>query len=312
MLLALERLRAGIVPAAAALVLVLSAGLATLEMIPFPYGLAGTILATLVLLLYIGMRPLVVAAHPTSARTLGAGLGALWLVACYLPFHARLFPGAPLVAGAQVAADGLGLPLTIPAAGRSAIDLLIEGHLAANPTGGAAPPVHFRLTLEDGQGSPRVVDGTFEDKLRTRRLGRRGTAVVHQTHTGEVRLLANPSRQDLRVTEVTLDPPTAQPITLTALPHALPGSLVLGLAAATLVAAVLAFNRLGPVPETDGALTLATGAVLGAAVIFWTSNAVHADFSTLIGSAIFGGPLGFGAGAALWWIAKRTIGRAPR
>jgi hypothetical protein len=40
--------------------------------------------------------------------------------------------------------------------------------------------------------------------------------------------------------------------------------------------------------------------------VFWTSNVAHPDFRTLIGSAIFGGPAGFGVGALLWWIAKRV------
>jgi hypothetical protein len=66
------------------------------------------------------------------------------------------------------------------------------------------------------------------------------------------------------------------------------------------------------VPETDGALTCATAAVVGTAVIFWTSNAVHPDFAALIGSVIFGGPLGFAAGALVWWMAKRLIVRPTR
>jgi len=69
---------------------------------------------------------------------------------------------------------------------------------------------------------------------------------------------------------------------------------------------------LAAVAATDGALTLATAAVVGAAVIFWTSNAVHPDFRTLIGSAIFGGPVGFAAGALLWWAAKKLIARPGR
>jgi len=32
----------------------------------------------------------------------------------------------------------------------------------------------------------------------------------------------------------------------------------------------------------------------------------------VIGSAIFGGPLGFAAGALLWWVAKRTVERSTR
>jgi hypothetical protein len=236
----------------------------------------------------------------------------VWLAACYLPFHLRLFPGAPLVDAAQLTSSGSGLPLSIPAAGHGRVDLLLEGHLAPGTAGGAALPVHFQLTLEDGQGTKRLVEGTFEDKLGTRRLGRRGTAVVHQTHTSELRVITNPTRENLRVTQITLEPPSSQPIALTAFAHPLPGPFVLALVATGLLAAVVAFDRLGPVGETDGALTLSTAAVLGAAVIFWTSNAVHPDVSTVVGAAIFGGPLGFAVGASLWWVAKRTIASRAR
>jgi hypothetical protein len=307
-----DALRPWLLPGAAGLALVGFAVCSALELLAPARALAGGILAALVLLVWVGERPLVSGPASARARLLGAALGTVWLAACYLPFHARLFPGPPLIAAVPLSTSGGGLPLVIPAAGHAAIDLLLEGRLAPNPTGGAAPPVRFRLTLKEGDGGVRQVDGRFEDTLMTRRLGRRGTAVVHQTHTTDVRTVPNPARQDLVVTEVALDPPTAQTITLSAFTHPLPGPAVLGLAGALLLAAVVAFDRLGPVSGTDGALTLATTAVAGTAVIFWTSNAAHPDFHTLIGSAIFGGPLGFAAGALVWWIAKRLIVRAAR
>jgi len=199
----------------------------------------------------------------------------------------------------------------IPAAGHRAIDLVLEGKLPPNPTGGAQPPVHYRLTLE-GQGVRRVVEGQFEDTLKTQRLGRRGTTVVHHSHSSELRVLGNPGGQDLAVTQLTLEPPSAPAVTLSVFAHPLPGPVILGLCVAALLAAVVAFDRFGAVAETDGALTLATAAVVGAAVIFWTSNAVHPDFRTLVGSAIFGGPVGFAAGALLWWVAKKLIARPAR
>src|SRR6266446_3512401 len=287
------------VPVLALAVIALLTALSAAGVVGTAAALAGTVAAALVLLLYIGERPLVTQAPSARERGLGAGLTLVWFVACYGPFHARLFPGTPLLDGAQVTAAGGGLPLRIPAAGRAAVDLVLEGQLAESPTG-------------EGAGGPRVVKGTFEDRLSTRRLGRRGTATVHQRHSADVRVLTNPGRGDLTVTHVVLEPESAQPITVSAYPHPLPGPLVLGLLAAALLAAVIAFDRLGPVPETDGALTLSTAAVLGTALIFWTSNAVRPDFSALIGSMIFGGPLGFIAGAALWWMAKRLIAGPAR
>lgn len=306
---ALDAVRTWVIPGVATVVILGSALLAVLGVVPTTVALAAAILAALVLLAYVGERPLLAPAAPARARLVGATVAFAWVMVCYVPFHARLFPGTPLVSGAQVTAAGAGLPLRIPAAGHAAIDLLLEGQLAPNPTGGTAPPVRFSLTIEDGSGTPRVVDGSFEETLGTRRLGRRGTAVVHQTHTADVRVFGNPTGGDLTVTRLVLEPDTAPPITLTAYTHPLPGPVVLGLLALLLLAGVAAFDRLGPVPETDGALTLATAAVVGTAIIFWTGNAVHPDFQTLIGSAIFGGPLGFAAGALVWWIAKRIIVR---
>ncbi len=310
-LTAVDAIRAWAIPGTAVLVIATLAALSAGDLVATPVALAGTVAATLVLLVYIGERPLLVGEHSVQDRAVGAALAVVWFAACYLPFHARLFPGRPLVDGAQVTASGSGLPLRIPATGARAVDLLLEGKLAPNPTGGAAPPVRYVLTL-DGQGGTRTIDGMFEDRLATRRLGRRGTAVVHQTHTADVRLLANPGRGDITVTHLVLEPESAQAITVSAFAHPLPGTIVLAIATAVLLAAVIAFDRLGPAGDTDGALTLSTAAALGTALIFWTSNAVHPDYPALIGSMIFGGPIGFAVGAILWWTAKRLIVRPAR
>src|SRR3989475_5123351 len=67
-------------------------------------ALAGTVAATLVLLLYIDERPPATQARSPRERGLGAGLALVWFVACYGPFPARLFPGTPLLDRAQVTA----------------------------------------------------------------------------------------------------------------------------------------------------------------------------------------------------------------
>jgi hypothetical protein len=301
-----DLLRLWLVPAVGSIVIVVAAVLSAAELLPTPTALAAAIIAALVLLLYVGERPLLEAQRGGRERVLGAALGAAWLAACYVPFHARIFPGTSLLAPAELSASGAGLPLRIPAAGHAAVDLLLGGRLTPL-AGGAAAPLHYRLTIEAESGASQVVEGTFEDTLRTRRLGRRGTTVVHQLHTAEVRLLSNPGRQDLTVTQLVLEPATAEPITLAAFVHPLPGLIVLALAVIILLGAVIVFDRLGPIPETDGALTLATAAVLGTAIVIWTSDTAHPDFQTLIGSAIFGGPLGFAVGALAWWIAKRLV-----
>jgi hypothetical protein len=310
-LLAVDTLRAWAIPAVAGLTIAVLAALDAAEMVATPIAVAITIAASLLLLLYIGERPLVTAERSARDRLLGGALAVVWFLACYTPFHARLFPGRPLVDNAQITSSGSGLPLRIPATGARAVDFLLEGKLTPSAAGGVAPPLHYVLTIEDDAGA-HTIDGTFEDRLATRRLGRRGTAVVHQTHTADVRLLPNPRRGDLRVTHLMLEPESTQPITVSAFAHPLPGPVVLGLAILALLAAVVAFDRLGPVPETDGALTLSTAAAIGTAFIFWTSNAVRPDYPALIGSAIFGGPIGFAIGACIWWMAKRLIVRPAR
>ena len=305
--MAFDALRTWLVPGLGTAVIVGAVALGEFGLVPMAGALAVTILAILVLLAYIGERPLLEPDVSSRGRLIGAAVAVVWVICMYYPFHGRLFPGTPLVSEAQVSAGGKGLPLRIPATGHGAIDLLLEGKLTPNPTGGASPPIQFTLTMEDGSHTPQTLSGRFEETLGTRRLGRRGTAVVHQTHTADLRVLSNPSGGDLTITSLLLEPEASPPVTVTAYAHPLPGPILLGLIVALLLAGVVVFDRLGPAPETDGALTLATASAIGTALIFWTGNAVHPDFQTFVGSAIFGGPLGFAAGAAVWWIAKRLI-----
>ncbi len=311
-LLVLDALRTWVIPTVAGVVIVAAAGLGATELMPESGALATAIGAAIVLLAYVGMRPLLAADVPRRDQLVGAGLALVWFIACYVPFYTRIFPGAPLVDGVEISSAGTGLPLRIPAAGAPAVDVVVTGHLPANPTGGVAPPVHYRMDVENAAGTHETLEGQFEDSLKTQRLGRRGTTTVHQTHVAELRVLGNPGRGDLTITHLTLDPATAPPVNVTAYAHPLPGWIVLTIGVLALLAAVVAFDRLGAVQETDGALTLATTAVIGAAVVFWTSNVVHPDFRTLVGSAIFGGPVGFAAGALVWWAAKKLIARPAR
>jgi hypothetical protein len=308
----LARAREFALPVAAALAVATTAALGAAEVVEPLRALDVAVLAALVLVCWTGLRSALGGTVSGRDRSIAAALGLVWIVALWLPLHVRFFPGTPLVERASMSASGDGLPLTIPAAGLRAVDLFLEGSLPPAPAGGTALPVQFRLTLEGGGGTPQTIAGLFQDRLATRRLGRRGTAVVHQTHTADVHVIPNPAREDLRVTQLVLEPPTAAPIQLTAYPHPLPPVAVLALAALALVAVAVVWDRRGPLPSADGALTYATAAALGTVTIFWTSNTVHPDASTLIGSAIFGGALGFGVGAVVWWLAKQLIAAPSR
>src|SRR5262249_40476641 len=129
---------------------------------------------------------------------------------------------------------------------------------------------------------------------------------VVQTHHAERRLLENPARGDVTITAVSLDPTAGSAVTVTAYAHPLPPTIVLVvLAIAFLVAVVAIETRVLPTPE--GPRTYPTPAVLGAALVLWTSNTVHPTVGNLIGAIIFGGPVGLGIGALVWWIARRTL-----
>lgn len=304
-LLVLDALRNWVIPTVAGAVFVIAAALSATEMVPTGPAVAAGILAVFVLLLWVGLRPLLDDGTSSRDRLLGTALAVLWLVALYLPFHVRIFPGQPLLAPVEITAGAKLLPVHVPAAGYAAVDFLLEGKLmhAAN---GAALPVGYALTVADGT-TPQSIVGRFDEELKTQRLGRRGTAVVHQAHVAEVHEVTNPTRADLSITAVTMEPADAPPMTITVYPHRLPGPLVTGLVAAALLAAAVWVDRLPALRSTDGAFTYATAAVIGAIVVFATGNVLYPDFRSLIGSAIFGGPVGFGVGALVWWIAKRIV-----
>jgi hypothetical protein len=252
-------------PAGAGGIALVAAVLTSLGALSPPVGLAVTILGVLALLAERGLATAARAATPGVPITLA--LGFAWVVACYLPYHALLFPGAPLHEPVRLRAGDPALPVTLPAGGRGAVDVLLEGELPPNPGGGTAIPVSYTITFEDAAKTRQVVTGRFEESLRTQRLGRRGTATVVQAHHSERHVVANAARGDLTVTGVALEPAQGSWVTIAAYAHRLPPLPVLAvLALALLGGAVVVDGRL--VPGSDGTLTLATGSALGAAAGF--------------------------------------------
>ena len=289
----------GLTAAAAAIALLGAAG-AAVGVLSAPLGLAMAIIGLLAL---VAEHALAKAAG--LGRVMTFAIGALWIAICYGPFHPLLFPGAPLHDPITLHGADATLPVTIPTTGYRAVDVTLEAQLPPNPAGGAALPVHYSLTVGEG-ADQQVLSGRFDETLRTRRLGRRGSATVVQAHHAERRLLANPGGGDLVVRSVSLEPAAGASLTVTAFPHHLPSTPVLGGLAVAILAAVVAVDtRL--LPASDGTLTFATPAAFGTALALWTSNTVHPTLSSLIGATIFGGPPGLGLGALIWAIARRTL-----
>src|SRR5439155_115254 len=92
--------------AAASAIIVAAAALSAAGLVSGAGALAWAIVAALVLLLYIGERPLLAPDAPRRDQLLGAAVGLVWLAVCYLPFYTRIFPGAPLVDAVEVKANG--------------------------------------------------------------------------------------------------------------------------------------------------------------------------------------------------------------
>jgi hypothetical protein len=286
-------------------VAVLAAGAAALELVSEPLGLAIAVLALLVLMADTALRP-ALAADGGSTMPVVAGIAVAWIALCYLPFHFLFFPGEALHDPIVVHGAAASLPVTLPAAGRSAIDLLLEGELPQAPGGGTGIPVAYTITIEDAAHEKQILTGRFEDNLRTQRLGRRGTATVVQAHHAERRLVTNAPGGDLQVTTVALDPAAGASVTLTTYAHRLPPLWVTALLG-VLVVAGAAWVDTQLVPESTGTFLLSTAGALGAAVVLWTSNTVHPTVTNLIGSAMFGGLIGVTVGAGVWAVARRTL-----
>lgn len=292
------------IPGAATALAIGAATATALEVVPVSTGLAVTIVGLLTLLAERALTKAIGRDGPGLAVV--AAVAAAWIACCYAPFHALLFPGPPLHEPIAIHGGEPVLPVTIPTAGRGAVDLMLEGQLPPNPSGGTAIPVQYAVTFQDAASVTLPVTGRFDESLRTQRLGRRGTATVVQSHHAERRLLANPAGGDLTLIAASLEPAAGAAMTVTAYAHHLPSTPILVILGVLALGAIVAVDtRL--VPASDGTLTLATPAAFGAALALWTSNTVHPTVSSLIGSLIFGGPLGLAVGALVWAIARRTL-----
>jgi hypothetical protein len=306
---AADALEGWAIPATAIAMAIVGATGAALGVFTEPFGLAITILGLLAFGAERGLAKLAGAATPGLLVVIAMAVG--WVLVCYAPFHPLLFPGDPLHAPVALHAADPNLPITIPTAGHGSVEIMLEGQLPPNPSGGPALPVQYSLTIGDAAGGTQVVTGRFDEQLKTQRLGRRGSATVIQAHHGERHLVSNHGSGDLVLQGVTLEPSAGSAMTVTAFAHHLPSFLVLVLVGLAVLAGVVAIDtRL--IPDSDGTLTFITPAAFGAAIALWTSNTVHPTVSSLIGATIFGGPAGLAVGALLWAVARRTLVDARR
>ncbi len=297
------------IPTALGAIAAAAAAATSFEVVPPAAGLAIAVLALLALIAERALSATIGTAPGGVTTVLAVGL--VWVGLCYAPFHALFFPGTPLHEPFVLHADDASLPVAMSTGGYALLDVMLEGQLPANPSGGTAIPVEYAITFDDATSAKHVLAGRFDESLRTQRLGRRGTTTVIQAHHAERRLLENPARGDLKITGVSLDPAQGSTVTVTAYPHPLPPTIVLIVLGAALIAAAVAVEtRVLATP--DGTLTYATPAALAAALMLWTSNTVHPTVSNMIGAILLGALVGLPIGAVLWWIARRTLVVDPR
>src|SRR5262249_29271719 len=185
--------------------------------------------------------------RPRIARIAPAVVGS---VLSFGPFAGGLFPGSPLPASGELGSGSPRLPLAIPASGRRTVDVVVEGKLGHAATG-ATLPVNYTLTFDDAEHHAQTISGRFDETLKTQRLGRRGSTIVHQEHVAERHGLDNAAGGDFTLTGITLEPADSPPVIVTVLPHPLPSLPVIVIAAAALLAAVVAFERLPALASND-------------------------------------------------------------
>ena len=92
-LLVFDALRTWVIPVVAGAVIVAAAALSATGLVPVEGALATAIVAALVLLAYVGERPLLAADAPRRDQLIGLGFTVVWLAFCYVPFYTRIFLG---------------------------------------------------------------------------------------------------------------------------------------------------------------------------------------------------------------------------
>lgn len=304
MLLVLDALGGWLLPLGGVGTAVILYVLTATGVVPVAPALAGAILAVLVALVYFPLEGLGRPGRSRRQLVVSLAVAGVWLVGCFLPFYRRLFPPPPLLRPTVVSAEVL--PLRIPQKARGVLEIEVEGDLPAPGAAGVSPPLHYRLTLATQGGRSETIAGTFTDtrRSRARRAGRRA-------HASATHLLDVGEGGELTLTAVSTEPATAPPLTVTIRRRGLPPMWLLGAAAALLTVVAIAFDWAGPTPESDGALTMATGAALTTAYVLWTGGRTHVQFGDVVGYALLGGLPGTFGGWLVWWVAKHLLPEPP-
>lgn len=229
-------------------------------------------------------------------RVLALVFAVLWLITIFYPVYRRIYPGERLF---TVEATVEALPIELPTRGLARVDLLIESHLdPARP--GQTRVARYGLTVEDGHGTPRTLEGEFKETWQSQRQARnQQVEVLRERRSTTVAI--DTGGGPLRVTALRVDGHARPALTLSVYRHLLPPWwLTLTLGAALLLGAVL-FDRATGAGETAASLVIATAAAFVGTNSFPGIGSPNPTFRELAGAAIVGALVGGAIGGLVAW-----------
>lgn len=293
-----ERLRTWLPPAAAGAAFLALYVLGNLDVIETRPAIAADALLLSLIVLFFPMR--YAYRLRSTGRAAATLLAVAWVAAVFGPVYTRLYPAARI---ASVEVRPHDLPLVVPAAGQTSLDLVIEGHLEPG-VAGSTRAARYRLTLTDSEGRPQSHAGEFIETWERHAQSRAEGIDLLRARTATRVAIDNPSGGDLTVTEMALRGRADRRLTLGLYPHTqLPFWVSIPLAVSLVLAAV-AFDRATGAGETAASLTIATAAALTAMFAFQSVASPEPTFRELFGATIVGALVGGPIGGLTGWLFK--------
>ncbi len=299
-LLIADALRSWVPPTAAIAVLAVAMLLDATELVPDGIAATISVVAVLVLAVFLAIAPLVADEHRGRVPPLvPVAAGAVATVLLAYPVIVRLLPGTPL---REIALDAgaKGAAVVTPDEA-SRIDFVVDARLPLS-TDRRDRTLHYDIDLVDDAGTHDHVSGEVGDSWRMRRLGRRGSAPSHLEHLSASNAVAVGSG-GLRIADVTL---TGEPrATASAIVYRrrTPPSPVLYVGAALLVLGALVFDLWWD-PAAGSTTTMVTASACAAVLVFAAGGAGHPGIRDVIGAVLVGTLVGAPVGGAAAWLAR--------
>lgn len=285
-----EALESWVVPtlsiAAAALFWLLSA----LDVCPEPVTVVGIAGSLLVLALFSSFRHHLFANEPLH-RYSSLAFCSIWGLLLFTTFYLCNFPGAPLAGG--VLRRG-GEAVVLPPGSHAVI---ADGRFVGRQGEGNRLG-RYRLEILPSEGSPKAIEGNFEDTFARQRLGRRGTTVVEIQHTSQRHFVTLSYPAKMTLSEI--DPSLESELRVAVYP-AMNRWLFSILGVAGIVGALMFEKWL----DGDGSVTMAASVTFFVVDQYLRWSSPHPQLRSLIGAILVGGFIGAPLAAAVWWVVPR-------